>query len=138
VNVCWPYLTARYSPQGASMSISGGATAPYLRISTETVPEAIVLHVAGEVDLANVTMLSNAIAEAYWTNERVIVDLSRLDYLDGAGVHILERFAQRHRRRFVVVGSEPGVRRVLEVLGVIEALPVKDSLEAAREYLRLL
>jgi hypothetical protein len=36
------------------MSISSGANAPYLHISTETVPEAIVLRVVGEVDLANV------------------------------------------------------------------------------------
>jgi anti-anti-sigma factor len=81
-------------------------------------------------------MLSNAIASAYRTNRRVIVDLSRIEYLDDAGIRVLETCAWTHESRFVVVGSRPEVHRLFEILELTSVLPVVASLDAARDYLR--
>lgn len=117
-------------------SVAGGAGVRSLSISTDALDEATVLRVEGDLDLATAPMLSNDLVEAYRTNVRVIVDLSRLEYLDCTGVRLLEQTANRHHGCFVVIGSKPIVRRVLEILNLIEVLPVKASLEAAKEYLR--
>jgi anti-anti-sigma regulatory factor len=78
---------------------------------------------------------ANEIAEAYRTNRRVIVDLSRVEYFDASGIHVLETCAWTHESCFVVVGSKPKVHRlfgILEILELTNVLPVVASLDAAR------
>lgn len=65
--------------------------------------------------------IADAIESAYRENERVIVDLSRLDYLDGSD--LLIRFAEEARGRFVVVGSKASVHRLFTLLRLVDALP---------------
>ena len=110
---------------------------PLCRFSTKELRNAVVLSVEGEIDLANRAMLSTFIADAYRTNSTVIVDVSRLDYLDVSGIHVLLRAAQSHRFHFAVAGPQPAVRRVFELLNLLETLPVVKSAEEAEEYLRL-
>ncbi len=79
-------------------------------------------------------MLGDAIGAAYRAGPRVIVDLGGLRHLDGSGIHALEDASRAHPTRFVVVGSKPDMRRLFDILGLINALPVVPSLDAAREY----
>lgn len=111
---------------------TGGA---FIRFSTELVPDATVLRVEGEVDLSTAQSLADAIEGASRVNRCVIVDLSRLDYLDGSGIRVLVRFAQEKRGHFVVAGSKPTVHRLFALLRLTDVLPVVGSLGAAREYL---
>ncbi|HKX16501.1 MAG TPA: STAS domain-containing protein [bacterium] len=118
--------------------IQGGADSArgeFIRFSTERVHEATVLRVEGEVDLSTANSFADAIESLYRENACVIVDLSRLSYLDGSGIRVLMRFAEEARGRFVVIGSTPTVHRVFVILNLLDVLPVVPSLGAAREYL---
>lgn len=105
------------------------------RFSTETVPEAVIVRVEGELDLTTAQALADAIEGAYRTQSGVIVDLSRLTYLDGSGIRVLLRFAEEKRGRFVVIGSTPTMHRLFEILRLVDVLPVVTTLGSAREYL---
>lgn len=118
--------------------ILGGADSErdaLIRFSSESVHEAALLRVEGEVDLSTAASFADAIESAYRENACVIVDLSRLNYLDGSGIRVLMRFADEARGRFVVIGSTPTVHRVFVILKLLDVLPVVSSLGAAREYL---
>lgn len=117
---------------GGGMRETGGTV---VHFRTETVPEGVVLRVEGEVDLLTAPQLEEAIAGAYQTRRCVIVDLSRLDYLDGSGIRVLMRAAEENTGRFVVIGSKPTIRRLFEILRLVDILPVVATLGAAREYL---
>ncbi|HLY24503.1 MAG TPA: STAS domain-containing protein [bacterium] len=116
--------------------ITGGAGPAFLHCRTEPVPEGCVLCAEGEVDVATAPLFANAVAAAFRESRRVIVDLSRLGYLDGAGVHVLEDAAQAHGGRFVVVGSRPEIHRLFDILGLTNVLPVVATVDAARAYIR--
>lgn len=125
------------------MGIRGGGSDPAFGVSTEAVVghvagqiEAIILRVDGEIDMATAPLLAGAIAKAFQAAPGVILDLSRVSYLDLSGVHIFERIAEGHPTRFVIVGTRPQVRRVIEVLNLRSTLPFVASIQAAREYLR--
>jgi anti-anti-sigma factor len=108
----------------------------YLRCSTESLPEGILVRVDGDVDLATAPLLADGLTAAFAKDSRVIVDLDAVPYLDSAGLHVLARTTARHAGRFVLVQSTPRVRRLLEVLGMTALLPIATSLDEAREYLR--
>lgn len=115
----------------------GFASRAFVRFSTDTAPEAVALHVEGELDLSTAQSLANAIEGAYRKQRCVIVDLSRLAYLDGSGIRVLMRFAEENRGRFVVIGSTPTIRRLFEILRLVDILPVVHSVDDARQYLHL-
>jgi anti-sigma B factor antagonist len=108
----------------------------FLHCRTEAVPEGCVLCAEGEVDVATAPLFANAVAAAFRESRRVIVDLSRLGYLDGAGVHVLEDAARAHGGRFAVVGSRPEIHRLFDILGLTNVLPVVATVDAARAYIR--
>jgi anti-sigma B factor antagonist len=116
--------------------MTGAARGPVLRCWTEEVPEAVVLHMEGDVDLTTANALADAIAGASDQHRPVIVDMSRLDYLDGSGIRVLEHAAELYQGRFVVVGSKPAVHRLFDILELTNMLPVFPSMEAAQAYLR--
>jgi anti-anti-sigma factor len=115
--------------------ITGGAE-PLLRCWTEAMGEAVVLHTDGECDISTAGVLRAAIAGAFDSHPRVIVDLNGLQYLDGAAVRVLEEAARLHHTRFAVVASTRDIRRLFEILGVADALPVVSSVAAAQKYLQ--
>lgn len=90
-----------------------------------------VAHLSGSVDLYTVDQaraeLTRALADA---EECVIVDLADVTYLDSIGVGALLDAAREARElgtRFVLRQPPDRVRRVLELLGLTEILPVADG-----------
>lgn len=57
--------------------------------------DAVIVAVAGEVDLSNATELEEEIAEALEGIVDAIVDLSRVEYLDSRGLRLLNLVAGR-------------------------------------------
>ena len=61
--------------------------------------------------------------------QKIELDLDQLDFLDASGVRLLLDLAQRSRRNGrrlrIKPGNSPQVRRVLELTGVVEHLPLE-------------
>ncbi|HLW47898.1 MAG TPA: STAS domain-containing protein [bacterium] len=115
--------------------IAGGSGTPLLRCRVEAMPDAVVVRVEGEVDLATAPRLADSIADAFRRGPCVIVDLAGVTYLDGSGVAVLERAAESHLARLAVAGPRLQVRRLFDLLHLAEVVPLVASLEAGREYL---
>lgn len=79
----------------------------------------------GELDLSNACTAELKLEEALESKRPVLIDLSRLEFLDSTGIALLVTALGRpDARRIEFVPSEtPGVRRVLSLTGLEERLP---------------
>jgi anti-sigma B factor antagonist len=91
----------------------------------------VVAHLEGEVDMSNADQLKSALVRGM-TNEvfGLVLDLSALEYIDSAGIHILlelrEQLKNRGQALRLVVPAGSVVGRTLEIAGV-GALVVRDE-----------
>src|SRR4030081_410208 len=70
-----------------------------LSIETEKVGDAVVLHVAGEVDVFTAPQLREALVGAIEEGSRdVVVDLQGVDFLDSTGLGVLVAGLKRVRQ----------------------------------------
>jgi anti-sigma B factor antagonist len=94
-----------------------------------------VLAVDGEVDLASVPLLSDAVGEALEAGAAELwIDLTDTLFMDSSGLHALLETRQKAaelNRRFAIVCPDGPVRRVFELAGVLDQLPVFDDRAAA-------
>jgi len=93
------------------------------------------LFVRGELDLATVPVLEDALAPVERWSGRVVVDLSDLSFMDASGLRALGcagRRASEKGRRFAVTRCRPMVRRLFELTGMADMLDeaVPELLEA--------
>jgi len=80
---------------------------------------------AGELDLSNAGTAELMLEEALDSKRPVLIDLSRLEFLDSTGIALLVSALGRpdaQRIRFIP-SQTPGVRRVLSLTGLEERLP---------------
>lgn len=73
----------------------------------------------GEIDLFTVTPFRDALDRAVAGGGAVEVDLSRVTFLDAAGLSALAAARRTTGDRLTVVGAKGVVRRVLELTGFI-------------------
>jgi len=98
----------------------------------------VVVAVHGEHDIASAPGLRAAIEEALSRSQHVVVDLTSSTFVDSTVLGVLlaarER-AQEEELGFAVVlepaAGDPAVRRILEVTGLDELLPVRAERDAA-------
>ncbi len=109
------------------------AVFPELHITVDPMPnQAIRVRVAGEVTLENVaqlrTVLHRAIDDVRAT--AVEVDLSLVSFIDSTGIGKLvgaRAHARSNNSDLWIVNPSPGVRRVLNLLGLMEILSAPDT-----------
>jgi anti-anti-sigma factor len=94
---------------------------------SETVERVRVL---GEMDLSVVGQLDSEMRRAESTDaKRIELDLDELEFLDAAGIRLLLDLNRRSRsnggRLRIRPASSPHVRRVLELTGVGDLLPIE-------------
>jgi anti-anti-sigma factor len=107
-----------------------------LRVARSRRGDDHVLHLHGELDLANVGALHGEVMRVEADDCRGLVfDLRGLEFLDSTGIHLL---AEAHRRlsgrggKVAVAVSDGAVRRVLQVSGMLDVLaPYELEAEAA-------
>lgn len=95
-----------------------------------------VIHVHGELDLANAGALHGELLRIEQDGYRGLVfDLRGLQFLDSTGIHVL---AEAHRRatgrgaKVSIAVADGAVRRVLQVSGMLDVLtPCELDAEAA-------
>jgi anti-sigma B factor antagonist len=112
---------------------------PALTFKTEERREAVVLHPAGEVDLATVSSLWSMLKSMSEGGRPVIVSLSGITYIDSTGIKALldgHRLFQQRAQRLVLADPTSMVRKVIEITALEKVIPVYASLEQALEFLR--
>ena len=117
--------------------ISGGASAGPLSVETEDRPEGHVIRVAGEIDLGNVGQLRAALNSAVKHGQSVIMDLSRVTYLDSTTLNAMvmsERELSTQHCRLVVVGP-PFLFKLIRITGLQRHLSVVPSMDDAEQTL---
>jgi len=103
-------------------------------VDSESVGGEYLLSPAGDLDLAAVPRLEREMRDAIdrYRPETLIVDLSKVSFMDCSGIGILVR-AQRGQRarggRLVVKNPGELVRRVLVITGMAAALGVEMMME---------
>jgi anti-sigma B factor antagonist len=85
----------------------------------------------GEVEISTAAALSEAIDEGILhTRGPFVIDLCAVDFLDSSGIHCLVRaraLLAREDRALALVCPPGTVRRVLEMTGLDELVPLYDS-----------
>jgi anti-anti-sigma factor len=100
----------------------------------------MVARLTGEVDLSNADGIEAAIAEATPNHAvALILDVSALDYLDSAGIHLIYKLREKLRARGqllrLVIPAESPAHDALRLAGVSQAVETVQTLEAAlREF----
>jgi anti-anti-sigma factor len=82
----------------------------------------LTLSIAGELDLASVESVHEAIDEVLDGNpERVVFDLGGLTFMDSSGIAMMLKVSKRVGH-VEVRNATPIVRRVIEATGLVEVL----------------
>jgi anti-sigma B factor antagonist len=95
---------------------------------------AVVVQLAGELDLYNAhAVRDELLAAAARSPDRLVVDLSRVTFIDstGLGVLIEARTQLPNRRAFLLAAPGLETRRALEISGLDRHFAVHDTLDAA-------
>ncbi|MFB9684396.1 STAS domain-containing protein [Amycolatopsis plumensis] len=106
---------------------------PNLRLRTAwPAPHAVLVTARGDLDSATAGDLAALLSDRLWaTPERLVVDLSEVDFLGVAGVRVLLHAAlqadQAGTELLVVTGTNPMVRRALQVTGADRRLALADQ-----------
>ena len=93
--------------------------------------DAVVLALSGELDVISAPELAEQLdALAADASPRVLLELSRLTFVDSAGVSVLVKArheAEANGRRLILRGATEQVHQVFSVLGLAGWLDVEDS-----------
>jgi anti-sigma B factor antagonist len=94
----------------------------------------LIARVTGEIDMSNAGDLRSAITEATPTEAAgVVLDLSDVDYIDSAGIHLLYRLGEvlRNRGQTLRVVVPPGspTSDALRLAGVKRHVDVVEELD---------
>jgi anti-sigma B factor antagonist len=91
----------------------------------------LTVAVTGEIDLATAPQLREAVETAFsFGAPEVLVDLAGTTFMDSSGLHVLIDAARRaaEQGRTLTIDCPPGnVRRVIDLAGVAELLPLADE-----------
>jgi anti-sigma B factor antagonist len=114
---------------------AGHAYEDHVLVTNHVVGRRTVLAVDGEIDLASVPVLASAIDAALAGGAAELwIDLTDTQFMDSSGVHLLVTTRSRVRdlNRHLAIVCPPGpVRRLFEVTGVLDHLPVYEDRAAA-------
>jgi anti-sigma B factor antagonist len=99
-------------------------------------PGAIVAHLTGEVDMSNAEDLGAAVIAATPNDaDGVVIDLSRVDYLDSAGIYVIHGMRASLQARgqilVLVIPSESPVHDALRLSGADRPGEVAETVEEA-------
>jgi len=104
----------------------------------ETVGEAAVARVKGDVDLLTAPDFEQALRHQIEAGRDVVVDLSATRYADSSAIHVLLKLGRalgERRNRLVLASPSPLIARVLEMMAVTDLVPILPTVDAALAYL---
>ncbi|MDX6742079.1 MULTISPECIES: STAS domain-containing protein [Actinocorallia] len=106
-----------------------------LQVSTASQAGHAVVSAVGELDLYTAPRLQQALAALLGEQEldRVVVDLSGVEFCDSTGMNVLLSGMKRVRERggvFELAAPRPAVQRILQVTGLDTVFTVHDAVPA--------
>lgn len=120
------------------MSATPSADIPQFEINSGPGPDdAIVVRVAGEVDMSHEEELRGELRNAVASDSRgIVVDLTECEFIDSSGVRalLLSREAQNSEEGSVhlaVAASSEQILRILSVMGIDRVIPIRPTVEEA-------
>ena len=126
----WPVTTDLEVLAGARVE----ATSAWLNVRRVDHPLGVVLTLGGELDLATVSVLQERLDHARRGKAAVVIDLSRLRFIDSSGLDLLVR-AERQLRdsgvQLVLVRGPRAVHRVFALTSLDSHFEFCDSPSAA-------
>jgi anti-sigma B factor antagonist len=133
-----PTSVARARSYGAAMDAKGAQLSerpPVFEIARRDLAGAPGVRVRGEVDVASIPRMTEALDDAIRESEGAfVIDLCDVDFLDSSGLSALMRaraLLGRDDRALAVICPPGPVRRLFEVAGVTDLLFIYESREAA-------
>jgi anti-sigma B factor antagonist len=94
-----------------------------------------LLSVHGDLDVATARSFKQALLEVIEDGtDGVVVDLAGTTFIDSSGLAVLLTGVKRLRpreRRLVLVTTNPSIAHSLEIIGLIDVLPIYTSRDAA-------
>lgn len=110
-----------------------------LIVALERRDPAVVVQVAGEIDLSNAPSLERELLGALHDADALVIDLHRVDYLDSSALACLHRIflasGDRKVPMRVVTGGNGVSRRLLAMTGLDRELQTSDSIDEAMRSL---
>jgi anti-sigma B factor antagonist len=93
----------------------------------------VVVRLAGEIDLYNAAEVGSALGEiAREAPARVVVDLTEVEFVDSTALGtLIEARKQLGDGGLVLAAPAQEVRRALEVAGLIDHFPVRETVDDA-------
>ena len=107
-----------------------------LDITISSLVDCEVVEVDGELDCQTAPELAEALQHAAGDGRPVVVDLSRLRFIDSSGLHILMSGAGSEDGRRIIVCPPGNVARVLSIVRAEAAMSVHERLEEALDGVR--
>jgi anti-sigma B factor antagonist len=101
--------------------------------SVENLNGAVVLHLAGELDLYNADELRSALDAALAQDpSRIVIEMSEVEFIDSTALGVLiEARSKLGRSTLLLAAPQLETRRTLQVSGLDRHLPVHDSVDDA-------
>ncbi len=102
-----------------------------LRIAVSQTGAGTTIELEGTWDLAEQLATRQAIGRALATRpERLVLDLSRLSFIDSSGVHAVIGLVRRTQRlgvRLLIVPGPKAVQRIFEICHLTDHLPFAEA-----------
>ena len=102
-----------------------------LRVTVESVEDACLIRVAGEVDASTAGELRGHIRAARDDQTTVLVDLAEVDFMDSTGLRVLldaSRSSAMAKWPFFIVRPSETVRRLIDLTGTAGSLPLVEAI----------
>ncbi|RCV49290.1 STAS domain-containing protein [Marinitenerispora sediminis] len=111
---------------------------PALNITARNHDDGTVLVLDGEIDIANEDDFHHAVLEAVSERPhgRVVLDCSRLSFIDSSGLRVLiqcHKASRDHYSRILIAAASERVAQILHVTALDTRIPVHPTVESALE-----
>jgi anti-sigma B factor antagonist len=105
------------------------------RFALEELQGCVVVVASGEIDVSTAPALRETVDSACESGGRIVVDLTGVTFMDSTGVGVLLGALRKNdhlqNRTMSLVGARGTVRKVLDLTGVSELLPMHSTVDEA-------
>lgn len=105
-----------------------------LRFSTEAVDACVVVTISGELDVICSQRFDDCLAEASAASDRVILDMSGVDFMDTTALAVIVSHWRRQVEAggmFLLAGARYRYTKALWITGLADRLPMYDNVGEA-------